>query len=103
MRKAARPAGKAGVIQVHAALEPIGVGGEGGQQEPDGRTGQDTGGQGAPAVVQHEIADHGRKGSRGQAGCGIAAERLTPVPGVQTRAQQDGPQVEAVFAEKGKT
>ena len=95
-------AGEAHVIEVHAVLDFVCIGGEGRQHKADEQSHGDTPPQVAEAVVQRHITHHRGQGC-GQQGHGdILAERLPPRLGVQEGPGDDGPDVDNVLAEQGK-
>ena len=95
-------AGKAHVIQVHAVLDLIGIGGQGRHDKTDADAHQAAGQSGPPAVVQGDVADHRGQGGGQQAHWGVLAHGLPAAFGVEKGAQQDGPDVDKVLAEQGE-
>ena len=100
--KGQQTAGKAHIIQVHAVLDLVGVGGERGQDKADQHPHQTAQQGGAPAVVQCNVADDRSQGGGEQAGGDILSEGFPPELGVEPGAQQDGPDVDDIFAEQGE-
>ena len=95
-------AGETHVVEVHAVLDFVCIGGEGRQHKADEQSHGDTPPQVAEAVVQRHITHHRGQGC-GQQGHGdILAERLPPRLGVQEGTGDDGPDVDNVLAEQGK-
>ena len=97
-----QPAGEAHVVEVHAVLHLIGVGGQGGHQKTDGGAGEDTGHGGVQAALQRDVADQGGEGGGHQPDGGVFSKGLPPAFGVQPGAQQDGADVGGVFPKEGE-
>ena len=83
-------------------MDLVGVGGEGRQNKADQHPHQTAQQGGAPAVVQCDVADDWSQGGGEQAGGDILSEGLPPELGVEPGAQQDGPDVDDIFAEQGE-
>ena len=95
-------AGEAHVVEVHAVLDFIGIGGQGGQHEADDDAGQNAQRDAGVDAAQGHVAHQRGKGRGQQAHRGVFGEGLLLVSGIQPGAQNDGPDVQHVFAEQGK-
>ena len=95
-------AGEAHVVEVHAVLDFVGVGGQGGQDEADGHAGGHPQGDAGVDAAQGHVAHQGGQGGGQQGHGGVLGEGLPLVLGVEPGAQDDGPDVDEVLAEEGE-
>ena len=97
-----KAAGKPHVVEVHAVLDLVGVGREGGQDETDDHAGKNPQGQAGVDTAKTHVA-HQRRQRRGQQGHRrMLGKGLPLVLGVEPGAQDDGPDVEEVLPEEGE-
>lgn len=93
-------AGKSHVVEVHAVLNFIGIGGQRRQNKANQDAGQQAQRQAGVNAAQGHVADHGGQGGSQQGHGSIFGKRFSLVFGVQPRAQNDGPDVETVFSKQ---